>query len=281
MINVPGRFSQLYCVAGLPSDDSMRMRRRISRVFLGEKLYEVVDRADIERVTGCKIPRHAYGTDWDKFFELAELRDLLDSITVIATKLSQKGRNFKRWTTEIEQIFREENVSYTLNDTGEVHFAQDVEFQRNRMSTIAALGAPRYRAALDHFSAAQQALNFTPPRTREAIRQTYEAIETVFRLILPEVGLLGPSEVEKKLTPRVLGSLKLGTERDCLKANVSAFKHWVIGAQGYRHGQGTEEPDNPSQSTAVLCVSSGATYLRWLVEIDAGAQPIKQISTGV
>ena len=92
--------------------------------------------------------------------------------------------------------------------------------------------------------------------------------------------MLGPAEVEKKLRPLALGGLG-GTERDCLSGNVTAFKDWVIGAQGYRHGKGTEEPDNPSLSTTVLCVSAGASYLRWLVEIDAVKQAKNQTTKGV
>jgi len=172
------------------------------------------------------------------------------------------------WIANVERIFREENLSYTINEKGEVHFAQDEEFQTNRLATVSALSGPRYRAALEHFEEGQRALDNTPPRTREAIRQTYEAVETAFRLLFPEVKLLGAGEVQKEM-PKVFLEGREGSERDCLRGNIAAFKDWVISVQGYRHGQGVEKPDNPSISTTVLVVSAGASYLRWLVEEDA------------
>lgn len=255
------------------------MRRRVYRVFSGAEHHKRIFASDIERATGCIVPQHGYGASWSDFFEDSELRDFLDALTVIAVRLRELRWQSVDWVGEVEQIFREENVGYTIQPNGEVHYAQDAEFQRNRQSTVAGLGAPRYRAALAHFEAAQKALDTIPPQTREAIRQTYEATETVFRLIFPEVSLLGPAEVEKRFRPLALEALE-GTERDCLTANVTAFKDWVIGAQGYRHGKGTEDPDNPSISTTVLCVSAGASYLRWLVEIDAVAHAKNQTTTG-
>lgn len=282
MTITPVRFSQNYLERGEPVEDSARMRVRLSQSVLDIKIDEQVLATALSSALGCQLRGTANSLKWKNFYLESTLRDLLDSHTVIVEYLNKKGYRTKasQWVSLVERIFREENLCYTINEIGEVHFAQDAEFQRNRLSALKCLSSPRYRAALSHFEAAQSALDRTPRQTREAIRQTYEAIETVFRLIFPEAGVLGPAEVEKKLRPLALGVLA-GTERDCLSANVTAFKDWVIGAQGYRHGKGTEEPDNPSLSTTVLCVSAGASYLRWLLEIDAIEQAKNQTTTGI
>lgn len=46
------------------------------------------------------------------------------------------------------------------------------------------------------------------------------------------------------------------------------FGKWIDGIHNYRHGQGLPEPVAPSVGFAVFVLSSGASYLRWLVEID-------------
>ena len=43
---------------------------------------------------------------------------------------------------------------------------------------------------------------------------------------------------------------------------------WVRSIHEYRHGQEVEEPAPPPLGLAVAMVSSGATYLRWLAELD-------------
>ena len=154
-----------------------------------------------------------------------------------------------------------------MDNLGGVHFAIDGEFVHNQTCAIAALQASRYGAARAHFEAGQRALDVTPPQTREAIRQTFESVETIFKLMFP-VSQLGVTEVTKKLKPLLHEKLN-GTERDVALRLTEGFSHWIIGAHPYRHGQGVENPDNPSLSTTILSVSLGSTYARWLAELDA------------
>jgi hypothetical protein len=53
---------------------------------------------------------------------------------------------------------------------------------------------------------------------------------------------------------------------------LEGFVDWVNGAHQYRHGQGVEVPDNPSIGTAVLSVSLGSSYARWLAELDTAVR---------
>lgn len=267
----------MYLERGAPAVDSTRMRVRFSHSAADFEIPSIIPATTIARELGCQ-PRYVETSElgWKYLFAEGELRDILDVHVIIVSELRLKGLGglVERWWRSVSRIFREENLCYTINQDGEVHFAQDAEFQSNMISALASLEGARYRGALDHFVSSQKALDVVPPRTREAIRQTFEAVETVFKLAFPDETLLGASEVEKKLKPVVLAQHD-GTERDALNGLLNGFKQWVISCQGYRHGKGSEGPDNPSISTAVLSVSNGASYLRWLAEFDDLRQSAK------
>lgn len=264
------RFSLNYGSRSEPMEDSERMRRRIYRLFTVGEFDDVVTADLIELGVGVAVPRWPSGSaKWEVFFQSCALKDFLDVITVVAR--GAKGRSqakLQSWVGAVGTIFQEENVRYRVDDLGGVHFAIDGEFVHNQACAIAALQAPKYGAARAHFEAGQRALDQTPPQTREAIRQTFECVETVFKLMFP-VAQLGVTEVTKKLKPLLQERLR-GTEREVALRLAENFIQWIIGAHPYRHGQAVEEPDNPGLSTAILSVSLGSTYARWLAELDTG-----------
>jgi len=265
------RFSQNYISRGAPESDSSRMRLRVYRLFSTLKLYDHVSAETVELGIGARVPYHSVvsSRNWDGFFTGAALRDFLDAITVISRSIpSAYSRSRDQWIEGVGAIFLQENVGYRIDRQGGVHFAVDSEFEHNQASVIGALQAPRYSAARGHFEAGQRALDAHPTQTRDAIRQTFESVETIFKLMFPDVSQLGATEITKKLQPLIEGRL-LGTERSAALRWLAGFKEWVNGAHPYRHGQGVETPDNPSIWSAVLSVSLGASYARWLAELDA------------
>jgi hypothetical protein len=54
---------------------------------------------------------------------------------------------------------------------------------------------------------------------------------------------------------------------------VDAFRDWVDAAHFYRHEAGREAVAQPPLSLAILLISAGASFLRWLAEFDAAAHP--------
>jgi hypothetical protein len=52
-----------------------------------------------------------------------------------------------------------------------------------------------------------------------------------------------------------------------------SFADWVDAAHPYRHGQKSEEPVEPPEELAVLLVSQGASFVRWLVDLDQQLNP--------
>ena len=264
------RFSINYIARGEPVSDSARMRTRIATLFINGGPTSHVTRQYVELKLGVSVPLITSGTpSWKKFLQSCELRDFLDFITIVAARLlSQGAYTAEVWLDGVAEIFREENVRYRLDRAGGVHFAIDGEYERNQASTIGALRSARYSAVRHHIELGQRALDHTPPQTREAIRHTYEAVETLFKLAYPQESRLGPGEIMKRLKAEI-EKIEAGTERVVQLKLAEAFKEWVVSAQSYRHGQAVEEPDNPSISTTVLSVSTGLAFARWLAEIDA------------
>lgn len=258
------RFSLVYMDRGTSHRDSMRFRRRLYGVS-GSYLMSPYDLGErVERELGVQLPWSGYGHNWRKFFEEAELPDVLDTITLIYL---ESGGN-DGWLAEVARVLAEEGMGYRLDARGGVHFAVDEDFEAVHQATLAGLGAPRYASAHAVFKNAHGALDADPPDTRAAIRNLFEACETVFKLILDnQVARLGSSELEKKLKPMALAGLE-GPARVALSGLLNTFARWVDSAHLYRHGQGVEQPAPPSTEVAVASVQIGSALLRWLIAFD-------------
>jgi hypothetical protein len=119
------------------------------------------------------------------------------------------------------------------------------------------------------------ALDAVPPDTLLACRSIFEAVEIAVKALFPQAGIarLGAAEVEWNVHPKVLERFSDDEPaRNAAKGTMSAFKAWVIGLQPYRHGQHAPDPVKPPLALAVALISSGASHLRFLVEVLAPAE---------
>ena len=155
---------------------------------------------------------------------------------------------------------------YRVDRMGGVHPAVDLEFDRARAASVAAMELARYNAAREAFEGAVKQLG-EPMDTRAAVRGVFDAIETLFKLMFPHASRLGASEIKKYLRPLVFDPLT-GAERDATGLMLNALEDWINACHQYRHAQGVEESDPPTEQFALLIVSSGAAFLRWLVALD-------------
>lgn len=88
-----------------------------------------------------------------------------------------------QWRQFVGRVFKESNVAYTVDDKGGVHPLVDQEFARNIATAIAGLGLPRYEMARRAFEAADTKLKQLRLDAKGAIRDTFEAAETLTKLI--------------------------------------------------------------------------------------------------
>lgn len=203
---------------------------------------------------------------FEAFIKQAELRDLLDAITLIFRSLQSTDLTTVRakFRNDIDRIMREENLSYRLDNAGGVHFYVDEEFERSRYAAISGLDSEKYSAAREAFEDAHRALLSTDMLS--AVRRSFDAVENVFK-IRYGVPRLGASEIKAKLAPEVALRYN-GRVVDAGNRLLAAFAEWTNAAHQFRHAPGVADPSPPPDDIAILMVSQAASHLRWLVGLS-------------
>ena len=189
------RFSQIYLERGEPVKDSERFRRRLCGYYirnLHHAMNEALSRYAEERL-GIVIgytPKHT-----ELFFIRADIRDILDIVTFIyAFSLHLERQHFSTtrfaqlWHDHVSLALKEENMGYRLDDSGVVHYHIDEEFERNRVSTIAALGDVRYTSVLEAYNSAYRHMDH-PMDTKAAVRSMFEALEILAKKMVDTSNL--------------------------------------------------------------------------------------------
>jgi len=265
------KFSLLYLDRSKPLGDSKRFRNRLA-AFYSEELnkYESYIAKAIELQIGAEVP---FGMGFymvSDFFRQSELRDLLDSITVIYKIFNSPSfRSIpSRWKNFVTAAISEENLGYRLDDECGVHFFVDEEFERNRFSTLTALQDPEYKACRAAYEVAYKYLDADPIDTKGAVRSIFESIEILVKQMVKTQNL------NKWIVENTLKSKCLKVyEADITANNVATkmfdgFAQWVDSVHNYRHGQVGIEPVSPPDTLAIYIISSGTAFLRWLVSLN-------------
>lgn len=284
-IGVP--FSRVYLESGAPKADSQRLRERLASYY--DANLDDIDTPIVkilQQELGVPVPSGIGGYMVPEFFRRASLPDFLSTITYVVHALEiakRMGRGYhdydgsiKKWIKFVERAMREENVAYTVDSRGGVHFYVDKEFQRSRAAAVAVLGNSRYGAVLNQLNASHEALDKVPPATKDALQRIFESVETLFKLVCKDRGpsRLGSSEVERFLKPLLPQLYATGTDDGNVANQIAAsLGNWANAIQAYRHGKEEEIREDPPLDLAIALVSEGATFLRWLAAIDARLNP--------
>lgn len=269
------RFSHVYIDRGEPQKDSERFRKRLGG-YIDQHFHDYrkeISRT-IKRELGVDVPTPFTGYyDVANFMIKSALRDVLDSITVIWNILDEGDAS--EWLVFVQRVFEEENLGYRVDEQGGVHYFIDEEFERNRVSALSCLTKPRYAAVEASFEDSHSKLDSKPSDTKGSVRSIFEAVEILYKLLIDskEKDRLNSSGVRSNLKP-IVGKL-YGNDKTALTAAehlLDGLCDWIDALHMYRHGQKVEEPSNPPMGLAIQMLSSGATYLRWLAEIDKCVQ---------
>jgi hypothetical protein len=277
------RYSQLYIDQTTKLADSTRARLRLGKLLerITDGHYSVSSISDfLEEELGASVKVH-FAKYWPRAFGEFSVRDLLDSITLVEAalrKMAVGGFNgsvaARIWKAEAQRIFSEEGLAYAIDDNCIVHPAVDKEFQRNRQATVASLQAPRYANSLTAFERVSAELSSQPPNGKEAWRAVFTAVEGLFRLMFPKAPQLHNGTIDSYLTPLVQRTYS--DDAAALRAankQIASRKDWVEATHNYRHEPGSVEPAQPPGDLAVLGISNGAAFLRWLVALDQANLP--------
>lgn len=274
-MEVGKRFSLLYLDRSKTLRDSARFRNRLA-AFYWQSLHEYY-KEDIRRAIqleiGAEVPFIVSSYDVSEFFIKSELRDLLDSITIVyKTVKSMYGSNglieAENWKDFVGRAISEENLGYRLDKECGVHFFVDEEFERNRFSALAVLEDPQYSGSRAAYEAAYKYLDADPIDTKGAVRSMFESIEILVKQMV-DTKLLNKGSVENTLKTKCLKIF----ESDPIAGKVASkmfdgFAQWVDSVHFYRHGQTGDEPVSPPENIAIYIISSGTAFLRWLVTLN-------------
>lgn len=274
------RFSQVYLRPDALLPESKRARRRMGHVvahYMDRDTFGVV----LAKKLGIPVPsNYRYGDYWPSIMEKLELRDFLDTITVLYQTLDNKFQpersrvTRERLLQEAREIFEEEQIAYQIDDQGGVHLKIDAAFEGERASLISGLGDARYNNVRSNLDATFRALDETPPDYKGAVRAIFSAAEGLFKLIFSKPLQMNTAEIQARLKPAI--DRIYADNTPALRSShkqVESLRDWVDGAHVYRHESGTEEPSPPPAETAVLIVSQGMAFIRWLVAIDRLLMP--------
>jgi hypothetical protein len=272
------RFSSLYVRLGDPASDSVRARHRI-----GALLGEVVINGHIERLAaylernlGLQIPGNGqYPSQWQQFIRDSQTTDFLDTVTMVYRyffwHLNESAANC--WRDAVRQIFNEENLGYEIDDAGGLHPRVDREFQRNLASAVAGLQSERYKKVRELIGISSNNLCADPPNYRQAWRAMLSAVDVLFGLMFPHVGL-SRDELERHLQSVVERTYEGDpTAQKAAQKMVAAFGEWVEASQSYRHQPGAAESPHPPGDIAILSISHGASLMRWLAGLGEARAP--------
>lgn len=241
-----------------------------SRVVDGDRARWAV-REHLRFRTGAEVPWNGATLNWEKFFKQAELRDVLDCVssTYAVLRSLANHRGAETWLRDVAFVFDAQNVKYRIDVDGSVLLRVDEQFEADRVATLSGLDGHRYQGVRAEFDGAYHALAAEHPNGKQAIRGVFEACEVVFKLMFPGAQRLAAPQLGQHLSPFVAehyaGDRPAQQAADKL---VQSFTDWVASAQFYRHGQVQEEPNQPPLEVAIAVLSSGASYLRWLIQLD-------------
>jgi len=271
---MPGeRFSRLYLRPTDLAQDSSKARHRIAALFRERIFSDHAERLTtyIGREIGVPLPGDGrYSSHWNQFISECRTPDFLDAITVIYRYLFWHGSEeiAHWWRDAVRQIFAEESLAYVVDDVGGVHPAIDQEFQRNVVSTIAALELERYQNIRQLVENASGYLRSEPPNYKQAWRATLSAVEGLFGLMFPYVRLT-VDEIERCLLPAVQSAYEGDpAAQRAARVMLNSFQRWVEASHIYRHQPGAAAPPEPPTDVAVLAISQGTSLVRWLAGLD-------------
>lgn len=172
----------------------------------------------------------------------------------------------RRWQAFVARVFQEENVGYQLDDHAGVRYRVDQQFDLQREATLACLSAGGYAAALAAFEDAHRHFSSTPQDLKAALRSLFESVEIIAKQQYSAPRLTADL-VKSAIKPAILSAYPDdATARRAIGKVIEGLADWVDGMHYYRHGQDDVEPVVPPLSFAVYAVSSGAAFIRLLVQ---------------
>jgi hypothetical protein len=267
-------FSKTYLKqAAGQAKDSERLRNRLARRAWDQTGQNDEARSAfvrlVEQETGARIPQN-YGYDIEGFFRDAKMRDVLDGVTCMAAALHRQYSNdMRNWIEFCQRAFTEEGMAYRVDDDGTVHYVVDTAFQETADSVVAVLSKEPFVAAGACITKAVHTMTQATPDGKHAIRDAFEGVETVFKIVTKAGGDLTEKNIAALLTP-IVDRRFPDTDpvaKGAAQHIVGQLKDWTNACHKYRRGHGSDEPVEPPLELAIALVGNGLNFARWLTSL--------------
>lgn len=174
----------------------------------------------------------------------------------------------REWKNFVEKAFREEGLDYTLDEECGVHPYVDAEFQQNKISTLRCLDKEELRGVKHEFEQAFDKLNSSRQDTKGAIKAINEAVEKLAK----NMEGINEKNLDKAISKLddILNEIYKNDKvlLDASRAVKRSLNEWNVSCQQYRHGKDADKINNPSEEYTILMLSLGASYIRWLLDVE-------------
>lgn len=274
------RYSLTYMSRGELKSDSTEFRFRLAKLMSKERFHPkkkkrysqdwMTDRSLMEEALEDDLG-FVFATigrrDWVTFFEKISLMKALDAIT-IAHKQMKETVGPQDFISQVNRIFSEENLAFTVDDEGGVHPVIDTVFSKSNTEVILGLSQERYDLSRSRIEQIDPLIMGVNPDFIGAIRAAFGAAENLFKLMYSSARL-DEGSAKNKMEPQL--QRLYAEDAVMLRSNaqiLGSFLSWIDAAHHYRHEPGSEQPTQPSSELAIALISQGLTFTRWLVAID-------------
>jgi hypothetical protein len=268
-------YSRIYLQPTETVRDSARMRMRVLRAI--ERHIPRTRRNEdfglaVEGELGIEILSgggyNQPSISWDRLVRRELLvSDLLNVLTLLWRNTDGRSRdNFKN---SITQIFAEEAIGFSVDEEMGFHPAFDKEFERSRSAIISILNEDWFRHEAAFVEKSETALLATPIDGRAAIQAVYDATENLFKRITGKQNITNGHIRQELAAVAMQGIPQDGKSNIAVTKMLNGFENWTAACHVYRHAPGEAETAQPTEAVAILMVSHGYGFVRWLAELLA------------
>lgn len=279
-VQIGQRFSLLYAVPSEPVNDSTVLRERVMRAIadVTDKGRGFRDRTtpQLGRFLEAELGISLVGFNSSAFLDWKRLNKVgvavfLDVITLCWRFLiqSSRGKDAQALIECINRIFSEERAAYTLDAQAGVHPSIDAAFRANLVFSVKGIEGERYSSARRYIENADKALLPNGDR-RDAVRYAFDAVECVFKVNFKGATALNKTTITDHLKPLVSRIPYDATAKRASTKMTESLIDWADSCHNYRHAPGESDGSTlPPESLAILLVSQGLAYARWLADLNA------------
>ena len=272
------RYSHIYGQPLEPALDRPRARARVAALFercllddlkLHDGGYQLAK--FMKQEMGLQVSYSGssvgYIFKWNDFIRNLDIEDFLDFPTVVYKFMGNNG-SYSRCLKDINRVFSEEKLNYAVDELGGVHLVIDREFQLTVEATVRRLESPKFHAVQEFVRSSRDGICSRPQALKGAVRNSFFAAETLFKLQFSKATALGSSEIKQYLSPCLdLRYVSGSIDHRITEKQLRSFQSWVEGAHFIRHAQAEEVPTEIPEELAVALVSNGMGFIRWLADV--------------